>query len=97
MLTCHHYVVDWQARDEVDQKPATNVVLRDQLLVDNNDASTIVIGCSKVEANILRATTHLSLVVDQQLFSKNERCKTRSNARNSLGSQLACAIDFVPL
>jgi hypothetical protein len=58
MLTDHHYVADWQARDEIDQKPAAHVIARNQLLVDDNDATIVVIGCSKVEANILRAQPH---------------------------------------
>ena len=57
-LTCHHYIADWQARDEVDQKPATDIMLRDQLLVDDEDAATIVKGRSKVEANILCVRPH---------------------------------------
>lgn len=57
-LTCHHYVADWQAGDEVDYKPAADVILRDQLLVDDEDTATIVIGRSKVEANILCPRAH---------------------------------------
>ena len=55
IVTCHHDVVDWQARDEVYQKPALKVVACDRPLLNDNNATAIVIGCAKVEANILYA------------------------------------------